>query len=256
MAKSLPSEPSFLEIVCYPYTVGDMDAARACLSRIRDLARLGIRYLYLWGDLKIGKAKVLGKGFSSIVVLCSDGKVLGACKVLRLDSRRQSLKDEARILALLGPLGVAPRLYGYTDNVIFMEYVEGVRLVDYLDCGADRTSTLKVLRNSLEAAGIMDELGVDHGELSRPARHLLVRRSLATTFIDFESASTKRRPRNVSSLASALFLSNTELARKVMRVLGEALHLRIRVCLRDLLGRYKRREVSYRDLLSCIEESS
>ena len=59
-------------------------------------------------------------------------------------------------------------------------------------------------RSVLEQCHNLDRAGLDHGELSRLNRHVIV--SGNPRIIDFESASTNRKTSNVTAAAQSIFL--------------------------------------------------
>jgi putative serine/threonine protein kinase len=61
-----------------------------------------------------------------------------------------------------------------------------------------------VTRAILEQCLRLDKIGLDHGELSRLDRHIVV--SDRPVMIDFESASTVRKTCNVTAAAQSIFL--------------------------------------------------
>ena len=69
----------------------------------------------------------------------------------------------------------------------------------------------------LEKARRLDEIGLDHGELSRAHRHIIVSGG-EPRLIDFESASTERRVSNITSLTQYLFI-NRRMRRLISRVI-------------------------------------
>ena len=225
MVKSVYGDNIFREIACYPDS-----HSPACLERLEDLRELGIREFYYWGSTLIGKFKIIGKGHAGVVVLCSDGRRIGVCKILRTDVRKDSLENEATMMRVLGVLGVSPRLYSFSGTVVFSEHVRGVELAQYLE-STSRDSLLRVLARLVEATLILDKLGISHGELSRPARHVLVTRGDNVRIVDFEYASVSRRTRNQSQIFSALFFGRNVISGRVRRVLGENCY----TCLREEL---------------------
>ena len=90
-----------------------------------------------------------------------------------------------------------------------------------------------VVRLLFEQRRRLDSVGLDHGELSRAHKNVLVTGEDGPWILDLESASLSRRPRNLTSLAQYLFLGG--LARRVGRVLGPV----DRAGLLGLLRRYK-----------------
>jgi putative serine/threonine protein kinase len=163
---------------------------------------------------------VLGKGCVSIVVVarCREGEA--ALKIRRVDANRPSLSQEAELQSLANNVGVGPKLYGYTDNFILMELIRGVNLPDWVKNlkGRGTASNLRrVCRELLVKCWKLDQAHLDHGELSNLSKHVLV--GDRVEIIDFESASTKRSVRNLTSAAQYLFVGGP-VASKVRRVLN------------------------------------
>jgi putative serine/threonine protein kinase len=66
----------------------------------------------------------------------------------------------------------------------------------------------------------MDKAGLDHGELSRAPKHILVDSEGKPHIIDFGKSSFKRRVSNVTSISQFLFIRG-KLARKIKKILGK-----------------------------------
>jgi putative serine/threonine protein kinase len=71
----------------------------------------------------------------------------------------------------------------------------------------------------LEDCYNLDRIGLDHGELSSIAKHVIIGKS-KTTIIDFESASTKRRASNVTSATQGIFIGSgiSKSIRKIYKI--------------------------------------
>jgi putative serine/threonine protein kinase len=67
----------------------------------------------------------------------------------------------------------------------------------------------------------LDNIGLDHGELSKAPKHLIVDKAQKPFIVDFETASVNRKPANVTSVCQFLFTSRGAVARAVAEVLGE-----------------------------------
>ena len=228
-------------ILCYPNPT-----APDAFSRIEELRTLGVEALIFRGRTNIFGVPVLGKGHVGVVVaaLCR-GREL-ALKIRRVDADRENMRREAEMLRKANSLSVGPRLLGCSDNFLLMELVEGKNLREWLGGEMDAVQVRRVLRELLEQCRRLDEGGIDHGELSRAHRHVVVTASGQARVIDFETASTSRRVSNVTSIAHYLFFSK-ENSEAVQRVLGEI----DVVGLRSKLGRYKKdsTEESFREIL-------
>jgi putative serine/threonine protein kinase len=78
----------------------------------------------------------------------------------------------------------------------------------------------------------MDAYGLDHGELSRAHKNVIVSDDDSPKILDFESASVMRRPSNFTSLAQYLFLGGS-IAKKMARLMGPVDRDELLRCLRD-----------------------
>ena len=198
--------PPYSVILGYPRA-----AKRQLDSRLRELEGLGIASVSFQGPLQIGKLFVLGKGYVGIVVLAkTESGRRCALKIRRLDSPRRTMRGEAGHLRLANAAGVGPAVYASSRNFIAMEFVDGVRISDWISSLSGRGSAARlkgVVRQVLEACFQLDCSGIDHGELSNLAKHVVVSRR-GPVIVDFDSASTARRASNVTSAAQGIFIGS------------------------------------------------
>lgn len=191
-------------------------------SRIRQLEDLRLTSLVFEGPLKLDGLSLLGKGVSSVVMVgIIEGRRV-ALKIRRVDSRRKDMSHESEMLQAANLAGVGPKYLGETPDVLAMELVEGQRLPIWLSGlkGRGRKPRVRMtVRTLLEQCRTLDHRGLDHGELSRAHKNILVAADDYPSIVDFESASLTRRPSNFTSLTQYLFLGGG-MARRVGRVLG------------------------------------
>lgn len=203
-------------------------------TRVRQLEGLGVTFLVFEGSLKLDGLSLLGKGVSGMVTVgIIDGRRV-ALKIRRVDSRRKDMHRESEMLQLANTVGVGPGYLGNTLDVLAMELVEGQRLPLWLSGlkGRGRKNRVKLaVRTMLEQCQKLDSKQLDHGELSRAHKNILVAADDSPSIVDFESASMSRRPRNFTSLAQYLFLAGV-MAGKVARVLGPVGREDLLACLR------------------------
>jgi putative serine/threonine protein kinase len=85
----------------------------------------------------------------------------------------------------------------------------------------------------LEQCYCLDKAGLDHGELSRLDRHIII--SDRPCIIDFESASTARKTCNVTAAAQSIFLHGAVagMVKKMLRADREKALLTLKVYKRD-----------------------
>ena len=223
------SRPPYNRLIAYPN--GDSNEVE---SRIRQLRRLEVTGLDFQGPLKIDRLSVLGKGVVGIVIMGFRGDRRIAAKIRRVDARRASLIHEAEFLKTANSLDVGPKCLGGTADVLAMEFVEGVSLPEWLQSlkGRGRRARVRsMVKPLLEQCLRMDAYGLDHGELSRAHKNVIVSNDNAR-ILDFESASLTRRPSNLTSLAQYLFLGGS-IAKKMGRALGSVDREALLKCLRS-----------------------
>jgi putative serine/threonine protein kinase len=147
------------------------------------------------------------------------------------------MKHEATMLEKANSISVGPKLLGCSDNFLLMELIDGQLMEEWMDLHRserEKDVVKNVLKDILDQCFRLDKLGLDHGELSQARRHLLVEED-HPRIVDFETASTSRKPANVSSICQYLFVSSN-LALRIGRLLGEV----ERDQLKETLAAYKR----------------
>jgi len=228
------SEEKYARIICYP-TYDPVEFKK----RLCEMKRLGIKALCFIGDKKIGNAPVLGKGYVGIVVSAFTETGKAALKIRRTDADRETMKHEAEMLQIANSVKVGPKLIGFTQNLLLMEFIEGLLLPAWIERVKKEKNAVerirRVLRNILEQCRRLDEAGLDHGELSRASKHIIVDRGDNPWILDFETASTSRRVSNVTSICQFLFLKG-----KTARLIDEVINKNNKDRLIFLLRRYKR----------------
>lgn len=196
------------QVICYPkYDPEKFN------RRVNYMMGLGIKALHFRGNKTVRGIPVLGKGCTSVVVFAvtkNDEKA--ALKISRIDSEEARISHEARMLQIANSVEVGPRLLGYINGLLLMEYVEGKSFLEWImDLSSDKdahSSLRNALRDLLEQCWRLDVIGLDHGELSRADKHIIVDVKGKMHMVDFESASDKRRTANVTSISQYLFIKS------------------------------------------------
>ena len=67
----------------------------------------------------------------------------------------------------------------------------------------------------------LDQIGLDHGELSKAPKHLLVDKTKRIFIVDFETASIERRVANVTAVCQYLFGGNSSASKILDEIFGE-----------------------------------
>src|SRR5713226_758110 len=214
--ESLPEEP-YRQVLAYPRPEDNLVE-----SRIQQLKELGVSSLEFVGPLKMGRVSVMGKGVVGIVVTGHAHGRKVAMKIRRVDSRRRSMTHEATMMKEANKAGIGPECLGSTEDILAMQFLEGHRLPLWLSTlkGRGRKSQVKsTLKNLLGQSVKLDAYSLDHGELSRAHKNVMVTAEGCPWILDFESASLTRRVNNFTSIAQYLFLGGG-FAKKVSRILG------------------------------------
>lgn len=208
------SEKPYSNILGYPAAT-----KRQLNARIKELEKLGIKSISLKGPTTIGKLEILGKGYVGVVVLAKRGNKKVALKIRRIDSQREDMKNESDLLKLVNSVGVGPEMMAVSKNFLVMEYLNGIKISDWVYSlkGKGITKRLKsTIKKVLVDCYKLDQIDLDHGELSNISKHVIVEEK-KSTLIDFESASKERRPSNVTSITQAIFIGSG-IAKKVQRI--------------------------------------
>ena len=211
--KKFADEP-YSKILGYPKAT-----SRQIKSRIIELEKLNIKSISLTGPTLLGKLAILGKGYVGVVVLAKKGNKQIALKIRRTDSQRNDMKDEADLLKIVNSVNVGPKMFAVSKNFLVMEYLEGIKISDWVNTlkGIGSAKKLKsTIRNILEDCYRLDQINFDHGELSNVSKHIIVGEA-KSTLIDFESSSTKRRASNVTSVTQAIFIGSG-IAKKAQKI--------------------------------------
>jgi putative serine/threonine protein kinase len=214
---SLLQDEKYATILCYP----KYDSEET-MKRIRQLERLGVAAVHFIGGKKALGLSVLGKGHVGIVVIANTKTGQAALKIRRVDADRKRMQHEAEMLAKANTLGIGPRLIGKEKDFLLMEFIDGSLLPDWIACLKGRNARNRiqnVLLDILEQCYKLDQAGLDHGELSRAPKHIIVDTLDKPKIVDFETASVMRRTSNVTSIAQYLFMKS-QLAKILCHRLG------------------------------------
>jgi len=178
----------------------------------KELVEHGITELYSFGKTNLGKLKVIGKGKTGVIVLLDEKRVI---KIRRSDSPKESLEIEAKIQTQALP--IAPKVYDYGKNFIVMDYIEGKNL-------DDTRKNKRVIIDLILKAKELESRKIEHKELARPYKNVIVSENDNVYIIDYDSASIKENPYNVTSILSWLRLPNLAILYKKHKNIEEILN--------------------------------
>jgi putative serine/threonine protein kinase len=212
--EKLNTEP-YATIVCYPRVT-----KTELKNRLEELRKDSITALEFAGEKKVFDVSILGKGCVGIVTLAYRNDERIALKIRRVDADRARMQQEAKLLKKANAENVGPKLLGVSRNFLLMQFIDGTLFPDWLGTRRSKSRIKSVLRDVLEQCWRLDEIRLDHGELSHAPKHIIVDEHGKPFIVDFETASLNRRPSNVTAICQFLFMGS-ETAKKVAAKLGE-----------------------------------
>jgi putative serine/threonine protein kinase len=210
-------DEEYARILCYPKYNSE-----EATERVRQLHRLGVTAIHFTGKKRAFDIPVLGKGHVGIVVVAATKNGPAALKIRRLDADRKEMQHEAEMLTKANSAGIGPHFIAMERDFLLMEFIDGVHLPDWVASTKGRGARRRicgVLRDVLEQCYQLDHAGLDHGELSRAPKHVIIDMLDKPHIVDFETASTVRRTSNVTSISQYLFVKS-QFARIIRRKLG------------------------------------
>jgi len=198
-------EEGYGKVICYPRCeTGEFD------RRLAEMHELGVKALCFEGGKTVNSVRVLGKGCVGIVVVAQTETSRVALKIRRTDADRTGMKREAEMLGIANRVDVGPMLLAFSENLLMMEFVDGLLIPRWIEALEDKEDAKLrvrgVLKEVLEQCWRLDELGLDHGELSQASKHIIIDGEGNACILDFETASNMRKVANVTSASHYLFM--------------------------------------------------
>lgn len=213
--EGLKEEP-YASILCYPRRTEE-----ELQTRVEELKMHGVTAIEFSGKGNAFNVPVMGKGYVGIVVVAQRYGQRLALKIRRIDADRIDLLHEGEMLGKANSVGVGPVLVDVSKNFLLMQLIEGDLLPAWLDINQDQTLLRQILGEVLEQCWKLDLSGIDHGELSKAPKHIIIDHCGQPWIVDFETSSDKRRPANVTAICQYLTMSGGQIPRKIGEVLGE-----------------------------------
>ena len=213
--ENLPKEP-YASVLCYPKA-----SKFEIQKRLMELQKHGVTSLEFVGNANAFNVPVLGKGFVGMVVVAHLSGERIALKIRRVDADRLGLQHESRMLRRANAFQVGPRFRDVSRNFLLMELIEGAVLPEWSETQREKTNLRNVLNDVLEQCWRLDNAGLDHGELSKAPKHVIVDNQQKPYIVDFETASVNRKTANLTSICQFMFVSGSKLSRTVDEILGK-----------------------------------
>ena len=244
-----PNLFNLAKIVSYPHL-----STSEFIKRIGEMQDLGITDVVLGGNTQIGKVSILGKGSVSIVLKIRIKNKTYALKIRRTDANRKTMLREASVHQIVNTIGIGPKLFKFSENLIIMEFINGLSIIDWIQQEhLDKHKVLNIVTNILNQCFILDMANINHGELNNLNYHIIVSYSERVSIIDFESTSlNRRRSNNVTSASQSLFISGM-----ISHYINNILNLISKDSIIEKLRIYKRDQniTNFESLIQTISKS-
>lgn len=143
------------------------------------------------------------------------------------------IHKEAKFLRMANEHGIGPKLLKEEDDKVVMEFVQGERILDFLE-RSDKEGIVKVIRDSLDQARELDRIGINKYELTNPYKHIIVNNE-KPVMIDFERCHEVKNPKNVTQIVQFLTSGKVKTILKEKDIDVEEEELR------DLAKKYKQK---------------
>ncbi|NWG10325.1 serine/threonine protein kinase [Candidatus Bathyarchaeota archaeon] len=223
------SEEPYASVICYPKaTMNELS------NRLKELQKLDIIALEFKGEKEVFNLPVLGKGCVGIVLTAYRNREKVALKIRRVDADRSGMQQEAKMLRKANSVDVGPKFLDVSNNFLLMQFINGILFPEWLEKHGGKSLVKKVLHEILEQCWRLDKSGLDHGELSHAPKHIVIDANNMPIIVDFETASVKRKPSNVTSICQFLFISGS-----VAKRIAETLNVKDMNAIIEVLRRYK-----------------
>lgn len=194
------------------------------IRRIEEIQNLGIKNIIFDGNTQIGKISILGKGTVSIVLKVRMKDKIYALKIRRTDANRKTMLREATVHQMVNMIGIGPKLFRFSEDLIIMEFIDGISIIDWIrQQYLSKNRVLRVVTNILKQCFILDMANISHGQLNNLNCHVIVSYSDRINIIDFESSSLcRRKSNNVTSACQSLLINGmiSHYIRNILNILS------------------------------------
>ena len=166
----------------------------------------------------------IARGMNAGVWLVSKNGKKFAAKMAHAKSRRVRMSEkEVLHLHMANVLCVGPKIVesDASENILIMEYVNGIPLADWLNKNNSKKLLKKLLTKLFAQARALDNGKLDHGQLGGKLHNILVDAKNSPHIIDFEKASYVRAAKNVNALTHTLLSGHTGFSVRVREMLSE-----------------------------------
>jgi putative serine/threonine protein kinase len=120
-------------------------------------------------------------------------------------SKAYNIAKEAKFLKLLNKKGIGPKLIKYDESAIYMQFIEGSRILDYVEeSKITKNQIISVFRKILLQLYEMDRQKINKRELTHPYKHIIIGKDDEPFMIDFERCYYSEKSKNITQFIQFL----------------------------------------------------
>ncbi len=143
----------------------------------------------------------LNEGWRGVIYTAFFDNQKVSVKVAKDADKLDALKKEINILLKLKGREGFPQIIFFGEDFFVYQFIEGF---PFRTIGKDRNRKTEALRKVLTLAYKLDTLGIDHGELTRIDKNVIVNEQGEVFLLDFDRGTDKGKKRNVPQLIQVL----------------------------------------------------
>jgi len=149
-------------------------------------------------------------------VIYRDGAV--CIKEKNPKSAVDTLGNETAYLELMNKKGIGPRFIKFEKGKLHRDFVEGIRISDFLEQEKDKQRIIGVLKQVLRQCREMDKLKINKKELTNPYKDIIITPDNTAVMIDFERCRKTAKPKNVTQFLQYINRNKRELGKKGINI--------------------------------------
>ena len=124
--------------------------------------------------------------------------------------KAQHLEKEGFFLKKLKGENFISELFYTDNNFVIKEFVDGIRIDDWINNLKNKQEIITVLQNILDVCLRLDKLQINKFEMTNPYKHIFIQEDLSVKFIDFERCIFSESPKNTTQILLYFYRKHNE----------------------------------------------
>ncbi|MBN1156345.1 hypothetical protein JXA85_01920 [Candidatus Woesearchaeota archaeon] len=130
------------------------------------------------------------------------------------------IANEGYYLELLNQYGIGPRMFYFNDEMVAMEFIDGVLIESFVKECCDKIIIKKAIIEILKQCYTLDYLHINKAEMHHPVKHIIVRKN-KPVLIDFERCRKSIKVKNVTQFCQFITSSRFSSLLKEKKIIIE-----------------------------------